>query len=73
MVTPDPRARHRHRIQDRRSSYLPPADWPHPVFHLPAETSAAKLELGRFSEGRTYPHDVEPGTALFAGNKRLPT
>ncbi|WP_027164390.1 hypothetical protein [Mesorhizobium sp. WSM3224] len=41
----------------------------HPVFRLPLETGAATLELGGFDEGRTYPHDVEPGAALFARNK----
>ncbi|PZV36577.1 hypothetical protein [Mesorhizobium kowhaii] len=43
----------------------------HPVFRLPAETGAATLELGSFDEGRTYPHDVEPGAALFARNKAV--
>ena len=41
----------------------------HPVFRLPCETGAATLELGGFDEGRTYPHDVESGAALFARNK----
>ncbi|MER8373628.1 hypothetical protein [Mesorhizobium sp. M1406] len=41
----------------------------HPVFRLPFETGAAALELGGFDEGRTYPHDVEPGAALFARTK----
>ncbi|WP_214471048.1 hypothetical protein [Mesorhizobium sp. dw_380] len=41
----------------------------HPVFRLPFETGAATLQFGGFDEGRTYPHDVEPGAALFARNK----
>ncbi|PTE11268.1 hypothetical protein [Mesorhizobium helmanticense] len=41
----------------------------HPVFRLPGETGAATLELGCFDHGRTYPHDVEPGAALFARNE----
>ena len=41
----------------------------HPVFRLPLETGAANLELSGFDEGRTYPHDVEPGASLFARNK----
>ncbi|TPK66790.1 hypothetical protein FJ930_23695 [Mesorhizobium sp. B2-4-15] len=40
----------------------------HPVFRLPFETGAATLELGHFEQGRTYPHDVEPGAELFARN-----
>ncbi len=41
----------------------------HPVFRLPGVAGAAALELGPFREGRTYPHDVEPGAEWFARNK----
>jgi hypothetical protein len=41
----------------------------HPVFRLPAETGAVRLELGSFSVGRTYPGTVELGKALFAANR----
>lgn len=40
----------------------------HPVFRLPAEPGAARLELGSFDIGRTYPETVEPGKAIFAAN-----
>ncbi|TGP13007.1 hypothetical protein EN876_33650, partial [Mesorhizobium sp. M2D.F.Ca.ET.233.01.1.1] len=55
------------RIVVRRACRLPIGL--HPVFRLPFETGAATLELGRFDEGRTYPHDVEPGAELFARGK----
>ncbi|ABM59309.1 hypothetical protein [Verminephrobacter eiseniae] len=41
----------------------------HPVFRLPEKTGAATLELGHFDHGHTYPHEVEPGAALFADGK----
>ncbi len=41
----------------------------HPVFRLPAEPGGAHLELGSFRVGHTYPHDVEPGMAVFAANR----
>ena len=41
----------------------------HPVFRLPAEPGAARLELGAFDMGRTYPGTVEPGKAIFAANR----
>jgi hypothetical protein len=69
-VTPDPSAPAidiEFRIFVRRACRLPIGL--HPVFRLPFETGAATLELDGFDEGRTYPHDVEPGAALFARNK----
>ncbi|CDX56652.1 conserved hypothetical protein [Mesorhizobium plurifarium] len=70
MITPDPSAPAvdiEFRIFVRRACRLPIGL--HPVFRLPFETGAATLELGGFDEGRTYPHDVEPGAELFARNK----
>lgn len=69
-ITPDPLASAidiEFRIFVRRACRLPIGL--HPVFRLPFETGAATLELDGFDEGRTYPHDVEPGAALFARNK----
>ncbi|TGT38043.1 MULTISPECIES: hypothetical protein [unclassified Mesorhizobium] len=69
-VTPDPSAAAidiEFRIVVRRACRLPIGL--HPVFRLPFETGAASLELGSFDEGRTYPHDVEPGAELFARGK----
>jgi hypothetical protein len=69
-VTPDPSAPAidiDFKIVVRRTCRLPIGL--HPVFRLPFETGAATLELSGFDEGRTYPHDVEPGAALFARNK----
>ncbi|WP_292207311.1 hypothetical protein, partial [Mesorhizobium sp.] len=69
-VRPDPSAPAidiEFRIVVRRACRLPIGL--HPVFRLPFETGAATLELGRFYEGRTYPHDVEPGAELFARDK----
>ncbi|OHV66148.1 hypothetical protein LCM4577_08865 [Mesorhizobium sp. LCM 4577] len=69
-VTPDPSAPAidiAFRVFVRRACRLPIGL--HPVFRLPFETGAATLELDGFDEGRTYPHDVEPGAALFARNK----
>ncbi|CDX32753.1 conserved hypothetical protein [Mesorhizobium plurifarium] len=69
-ITPDPSAPAvdiEFRIFVRRACRLPIGL--HPVFRLPFETGAATLELGGFDEGRTYPHDVEPGAELFARNK----
>ncbi|MEW6631437.1 MAG: hypothetical protein AB1440_11250 [Pseudomonadota bacterium] len=71
-VTPDPSAPAidiEFRIFVRRACRLPIGL--HPVFRLPAETGAATLELDGFDEGRTYPHDVEPGAELFARSKSL--
>ncbi|MFO1149038.1 MAG: hypothetical protein U1E62_11745 [Alsobacter sp.] len=45
----------------------------HPVFRLPVEAGAATLDLGRFRQGRTYPHDLEPGAALFAADATFST
>jgi len=69
-ITPDPSAPAvdiEFRIVVRRACRLPIGL--HPVFRLPAATGAATLELGAFGEGRTYPHDVEPGAELFARDK----
>ncbi|MGX7876932.1 hypothetical protein ACVDG5_033595 [Mesorhizobium sp. ORM6] len=69
-VTPDPLAPAidiEFNIVVRRACRLPIGL--HPVFRLPFETGEASLEFGGFDEGRTYPHDVEPGAALFARNK----
>jgi len=41
----------------------------HPVFRLPKQTGAARLELGRFDSARTYPGTVEPGAPMFAMNQ----
>jgi hypothetical protein len=57
------------RITVRRPCRLPIGL--HPVFRLPTEPGAATLELGPFRAGFTYPHDVEPGAALFAPNERF--
>jgi hypothetical protein len=40
----------------------------HPVFRLPREVGAARLELGHFACGRTYPGTVEPSAPSFAPN-----
>lgn len=69
-VTPDPSAPAidiEFKIVVRRACRLPIGL--HPVFRLPFEIGEATLELSGFDEGRTYPHDVEPGVALFARNK----
>ncbi|MDX8533015.1 hypothetical protein RFM41_14390 [Mesorhizobium sp. VK25A] len=69
-ITPDPSAPAvdiEFRIFVRHACRLPIGL--HPVFRLPFERGAATLELGGFDEGRTYPHDVEPGAELFARNK----
>jgi hypothetical protein len=66
-VTPDPSAPAidiEFRVAVRRPCRLPIGL--HPVFRLPAQTGAARLEFGAFDLGRTYPSDVEPGAALFA-------
>jgi hypothetical protein len=71
-VTPDPSAPAidiEFKIVVRHACRLPIGL--HPVFRLPVETRAATLELGGFDEGRTYPHDVEPGAALFARDKNF--
>ena len=71
-ITPDPSAPAidiEFTIVVRRACRLPIGL--HPVFRLPAETGAATLELGGFDEGRTYPHDVEPGAELFARDTRF--
>lgn len=68
-VTPDPSAPAidiDFKIVVRRACRLPIGL--HPVFRLPQATGAATLELGSFDQGRTYPHDVEPGAELFARN-----
>jgi hypothetical protein len=41
----------------------------HPVFRLPKQAGAARLELGRFDCGRTYPGTVEPKAPMFAMNQ----
>ncbi|ESY82338.1 hypothetical protein X740_06210 [Mesorhizobium sp. LNHC221B00] len=69
-ITPDPSAPAidiEFKIVVRRACRLPIGL--HPVFRLPSETGAATLEFGGFDEGRTYPHDVELGAALFARNR----
>ncbi|GLQ77589.1 hypothetical protein GCM10007881_11050 [Mesorhizobium huakuii] len=69
-VTPDPVVPAidiQFKIVVRRACRLPIGL--HPVFRLPLETGAAGLEFGGFDEGRTYPHDVEPGAALFAPDR----
>ena len=69
-VTPDPAAAAidiAFSIVVRRACRLPIGL--HPVFRLPQEIGAATLELGSFREGRTYPHDVEPGAETFARNR----
>ncbi|MEO5757373.1 MAG: hypothetical protein ABIQ51_11025 [Mesorhizobium sp.] len=66
-ITPDPSAPAidiEFKVLVRRPCRLPIGL--HPVFRLPLETGAATLELGRFDQGRTNPHDVEPGAELFA-------
>ena len=69
-VTPDPSAAAvdiEFSVVVRRACRLPIGL--HPVFRLPDVTGGAKLELGPFGEGLTYPHDVEPGAELFARDK----
>ena len=71
-ITPDPLAPAidiEFKIVVRRACRLPIGL--HPVFRLPARTGAATLELGSFDNGRTYPHDVEPGAEMFARNTRF--
>lgn len=66
-ITPDPSAPAidiEFKLVVRRACRLPIGL--HPVFRLPFETGAATLELGSFNEGRTYPHEIEPGAGLFA-------
>ena len=41
----------------------------HPVFRLPNQAGAARLELGRFDCARTYPGTVEPSAPMFAMNQ----
>lgn len=41
----------------------------HPVFRLPTEPGAARLDVGPFALGRTYPATVEPGKAVFAADR----
>jgi galactose mutarotase-like enzyme len=38
----------------------------HPIFRLPAEAGAARIEPAAFAEGRTYPGTVELSAPLFA-------
>lgn len=70
VITPDPDAPAidlTFRILVRRPCRLPMGL--HPVFRLPTIPGGAQLELGTFQVGHTYPHDVEPGKAIFAANR----
>jgi hypothetical protein len=51
-------------IEFRRDCRLPLGL--HPMFRLPADPRRARIEPGRFREGRTYPGTVEPAAPLFA-------
>jgi len=69
-VTPDPAAPAvdlEFAISVRRPCRLPIGL--HPVFRLPKQAGAARLELGRFTQGRTYPGTVEPSAPLFLSNQ----
>ena len=70
IVRPDPKAPAvdlEFTIRVRRACRLPIGL--HPVFRLPLTPGAARLELGAFSVGRTYPGIVEPGAQLFKPNR----
>jgi hypothetical protein len=72
IVTPDPAAAAidlELHIHVRERCHLPIGL--HPVFRLPAQPGAAKLEAGQFGHGRTYPGSVESGVALFTSNARF--
>ena len=72
IITPDPQAPAvdvELKILVRRRCRMPIGL--HPVFRLPAAPGAARLELGRFAEGRTYPGTLEPGAAIFASDTRF--
>lgn len=72
VVTPDPNGPAVDvifRIHVRETCRLPLGL--HPVFRLPAEPRAARLEPGRFNHGRTYPGVVEPSTPFFAIDQRF--
>ncbi|PSS64486.1 hypothetical protein C6558_13475 [Ensifer sp. NM-2] len=69
VVTPDPSAPAVDlifRVFVRRKCSLPIGL--HPVFRLPTQPGSARLELGAFRIGRTYPETVEPGKAIFRAN-----
>ncbi|MET0599625.1 MAG: hypothetical protein ABWZ57_17350 [Mesorhizobium sp.] len=71
-VTPDPDApavELSFSIAVRRPCRLPIGL--HPVFRLPSEPGAARLEVDAGTHGRTYPGTVEPGAALFSPDRRF--
>lgn len=71
-VRPDPQAAAvdlTFRITVKRRCRLPIGL--HPVFRLPAEAGAARLDVGTFRLGRTYPATVEPGKAVFAADRQF--
>jgi hypothetical protein len=41
----------------------------HPTFRLPLLPATARLEVGRFEQGLTYPSIVEAGAAFFASDR----
>lgn len=66
-VTPDPKAPAVDimlTVKARRDCRLPFGL--HPTLRLPAAAGGARIEPGRFREGRTYPGSVEPGREVFA-------
>ena len=72
VVTPDPRAAAvdlTFTIHVRTACRLPIGL--HPVFRVPALAGSARVEPGRFDQGRTYPGVLEPGASFFAIDQRF--